>query len=60
MSAEIKFIGLDVHRDTIAIAIAEGDMKQEVRFFGTVANTGEALRSALRKIGQDGAELRVC
>ncbi len=32
MSAEIKFIGLDVHRDTIAIAIAEGDMKQEVRF----------------------------
>ena len=60
MSAEIKFIGLDVHRDTIAIAIAEGDMKQEVWFFGTVANTGEALRSALRKIGQDGAELRVC
>lgn len=31
MPAQIKFVGLDVHPDTIAIAIAEGDMKQEVR-----------------------------
>ena len=52
MSSGRKFIGLDVHKDSIAIAIAEADMK-EVRFFGTVCGTTEALHAALKKIGRD-------
>jgi len=59
MSSGKKFIGLDVHQDTIAIAIAEADTK-EVRFYGTVRGTTEALHSALKKIGQDGSALCVC
>lgn len=59
MSAGKKYIGLDVHQETIAIAIAEGE-KKEVRFFGTVPGTTEALHTALKKIGQDGAELCIC
>jgi len=59
MSSGRKFIGLDVHKDSIAIAIAEADMK-EVRFFGTVCGTTEALHAALKKIGRDGSELCVC
>ena len=60
MSAAKKFIGLDVHQDTIAIAIADETTGKEIRFFGTIPNTNEALHSALKKIGQDGSELRVC
>jgi len=60
MSVGKKFIGLDVHQDTIAIAVADDGLDREVRYFGTIANRPEALHDALKKIGQDGAELRVC
>lgn len=60
MPAAKKFIGLDVHQDTIAIAIADEAPGKEIRFFGTIPNTNEALHSALKKIGQDGSQLRVC
>lgn len=54
MSAGKKFIGLDVHQDTIAIAVADEATGKEVRFFGTIPNTSEALHAAMKKIGQDG------
>lgn len=60
MSAGTKFIGLDVHQDTIVIAVADDGLGREVRYFGTVANRPEELHAALKKIAQDGAELRVC
>lgn len=53
-----KFIGLDVHQDTIAIA--DDTTGKETRFFGTIPNTSEALYATLKKIRQDGSELRVC
>ena len=37
-----KFIGLDVHKSTIAISIAPED-GGEVRYFGEIPNTHEAL-----------------
>lgn len=60
MSVGKKFIGLDVHQDTIAIAIADDGVDKEVRYYGTIANRAETLLVALKKIGQDGSELRVC
>lgn len=60
MSVGKKFIGLDVHQDTIAIAIADDGVDKEVRYYGTIANRAETLHVALKKIGQDGSELRVC
>ncbi|UXU09044.1 IS110 family transposase [Agrobacterium tumefaciens] len=60
MSVGKKFIGLDVHQDTIAIAIADDGADKEVRYYGTIANRAETLHVALKKIGQDGSELRVC
>jgi transposase len=60
MSAGKKFIGLDVHQDTIAIAVADEGNDKEVRYFGTVANRPEALHAALGRIAKDGFELRVC
>ncbi|MES0151741.1 transposase [Mesorhizobium sp. M0012] len=58
MSARMKFIGL--HQDTIAVAVADGDVSREVRYFGTIENRLEALEAALKKLGQDGSDLQVC
>ena len=42
------FVGLDVHKKTIAVATVEGQASADVRFFGTIANTSGAIRSLLR------------
>lgn len=60
MLAGKKFIGLDVHQNTIAIAVADSDGNKEVRYFGAIENKPEALLAALKRIGQDGSELCVC
>lgn len=36
MSEVTKFIGLDVHKETIAVAFAEGERGGEVRYLGPV------------------------
>ncbi len=54
--AATRFIGLDVHKDTIAVAIA-GAGREEARFFGQIANTPAALAKLAAKLGKDGGEL---
>ena len=38
-----KFIGLDVQSKTISVAIADEGRKGEVRHYGTIENTTEAI-----------------
>ncbi len=54
----IKFIGLDVHQHSITLAIADNGPEGEVRLFGTIKNTVEALDKIIRKLVSTGAELR--
>ncbi len=54
----IKYIGLDVHKKTIAIAIAEDKRNGEVRFYGTIDNNMTALKKVIRKLIADGSTLR--
>jgi transposase len=56
-ASKLRFVGLDVHAETIAIAVAEAD--GTVRELGTIANRPEAVRKLLHKLG-DTAALRVC
>src|SRR5208282_2691743 len=59
MKKGTRFVGLDVHKDTIAVAVAEAETGGEVRSLGTIPNEGEALRRMVRKLeGPDG--LHVC
>jgi lauroyl/myristoyl acyltransferase len=45
-----SYIGLDVHKETIAVAIAEAGRAGEVRFFGEIANTPDAVANLLKKL----------
>ena len=54
----IKFIGLDVHSKTISVAIAGEGRKGEVRHYGTIQNTFEAIDKVIKSLATTGAELR--
>ena len=49
MKEKVRFLGLDVHAETIAVAIAEPE--GEVRSLGTIANRAESVRKLVRKLG---------
>jgi len=50
---------MDVHAQTIAIAVAEAGRDGEVRSLGAIANTAEAVRKAIKKLG-DVETLAIC
>lgn len=54
-----KYIGLDVHKETIAVAVADGD-GGEVRYLGEIANEPAAVKRLLHKLSRDGGRLRFC
>ena len=54
---KVRFIGLDVHADTIAVAIAEPS--GEVRSLGTIPNRPESIRKLVKKLGP-AEQVRVC
>ena len=55
--SKVRFIGLDVHAETIAVAVAEpgGD----VRSLGTIPNGPESIRKLVKRLGGVDS-LRVC
>ena len=50
MNAIKLYIGLDVHKDSIVIAIAEPGPKGELRLFGSITNDVDRLEKALARI----------
>jgi len=59
MADRITYVGLDVHKDSIVVAVAAGGLRGEVREYGRIANTPTALDRLLRKLGGDGMTLIV-
>ncbi|WP_408006341.1 IS110 family transposase [Pseudalkalibacillus sp. A8] len=53
-----KFVGLDVSKDTIAVAIADSG-RGEPRFHGTIQNKPEDIRKLMKKLGNH-ENLLVC
>lgn len=53
----VRFVGLDVHAETIAVAVAE--MDGEVRALGIIPNRPESIRRLIKKLGP-AERLRVC
>jgi transposase len=50
MRASRLYVGLDVHKDSITIAIAEFGPNGEIRIFGTLTHDLHALERAIRSI----------
>jgi transposase len=57
MREKLRFLGLDVHAETIAVAVAEPD--GEVRSLGTIANREDSIRKLIKKLGSP-EQLRAC
>jgi hypothetical protein len=57
MKDKVRFLGLDDHAETIAVAVAEPD--GEARSLGTIANRAESIRKLVKKLGAVD-QLRAC
>ena len=54
-----KYVGLDTHKDTIAVAIAEAGQSKP-RYYGEIANTPEAVAKLVKKLSPGGEVLSFC
>ena len=43
------YIGLDVHKETLAVAIAAPERLGEVRYYGTINNEAQSVRRLFQK-----------
>jgi transposase len=50
MESARAYVGLDVHKDTISVAIADATRNGEVRFWGTISNEGDQLEKLVRQL----------
>jgi len=58
MKKNVKYIGLDVHKNSISIAIADDGRDGEIRYYGKMGNDMNQLDKFCRKQVSQGAELR--
>jgi hypothetical protein len=54
---KVRFLGLDVHAETIAVSVAEID--GEVRSLGIIANRQESIRKLIKQLGP-AEQLQAC
>src|SRR6476646_8222672 len=58
MNKIVHYIGLDVHKDSIAVAIAPQNTT-EVRRYGIIGGTLDAVDKLLKRLSQPNIELRL-
>lgn len=54
------FIGLDAHKATISVAVAQGERGGEVPHWGTVPHCPDHVRKLVEKLSASGARLHLC
>lgn len=54
-----KYVGLDVHKETIAVSVADPD-GGEVRYMGEIPNTPDAVVKLVKRLGKEGTKLSFC
>ena len=53
-----KYVGLDVFKEKIAVAIAD-EGREVPRYWGVIPNTPEAIKKLMRQLGEPN-QLKVC
>ena len=56
----ISYGGLDVHKATISVAVAESGRNSEVRQIGVVENRVEVVLKLAKRLSEGGRRLRFC
>jgi transposase len=59
MDQFIKYVGMDVHKATIAVSVAQSG-GGEVRYFGEIANTPAAIEKLVKQLHKGDADLKFC
>ena len=59
MKDSAKYVGLDVSKDFIAVAIAD-EGRDYPRYFGQIPNNEESIRKLFKTLGDEGCRLNVC
>jgi len=54
-----KYVGLDTHKDTIAVAVADS-CGGKSRYYGEIPNTAEAVAKLTNKLSPDGGGVSFC
>lgn len=58
MRETVKYVGMDVHKKTIDVAIADEGRDAEVRHYGTINNDTDSINKLLRKLLSTACELQ--
>ena len=54
-----KYVGMDVHKETIAVAIAK-EGRGDPAYYGEIPNTSEAIRKLVKKVASNGEKVSFC
>lgn len=54
------YVGLDVHKSSITVAVAERGRRGDIRHWGAISNRADAVRKLTEKLAKDDRELHFC
>lgn len=58
--SKILYVGLDVHKETVSVSVAEDGREGEVRYIGVIPNTCDEITKLSKRLSKNDKELHFC